>query len=231
MNIAIIPARGGSKRIPRKNVKNFNGKPIIAYSIEAALNSKLFDKVIVSTDDEEIAEVSKEYGADIPFIRPKEISDDYATTNDVMMHAIRGYLEKNITISSLCCIYATAPFLQADDLVKAKQILTDDIDFVFSATEFVYPIFRSFKLKDDNRVRMFWPENFAKRSQDLEKAYHDAGMFYFGKPEAFLENKIFFAEYSKAFIIPHYRVQDIDTNDDWIRAENYYHALKVSQLI
>lgn len=225
MRLAIIPARGGSKRIPRKNIKLFHGKPIIAYSIETALASELFDEVIVSTDDHDIAQIAKDYGATVPFIRPTELSDDYASTNDVLVHAIEHYQKRNITVDYVGCIYATAPFLKVDDLLGAYTKFDVSTEFVFTAAEFSYPIFRAFRLDENNRVSMFWPENFYKRSQDLETAYHDAGMFYLGKTAAFLENKPFFAEYAKAYVLPHYRVQDIDTLDDWCRAEKFYQLL------
>ena len=225
MRLAIIPARGGSKRIPRKNIKLFHGKPIIAYSIETALASKLFDVVIVSTDDSEIARVAEDYGATVPFMRPAELSDDYANTNDVIVHAINYYKNHNFIVDCVCCIYATAPFLKVDDLLGAYAKFDDTSEFVFAAAEFSYPIFRAFRLDEFNRVSMFWPENFYKRSQDFETAYHDAGMFYLGKTQAFLEKKPFFDKYAKAYVIPHYRVQDIDTLDDWYRAEKFYHLL------
>ncbi|MCP0914805.1 pseudaminic acid cytidylyltransferase [Legionella sp. 27cVA30] len=225
MKIALIPARGGSKRIPRKNIKNFCGKPIIAYSIEAAQTTGLFDKIIVSTDDPEIAEVAYGLGAEIPFIRPAEIADDFATTMDVIKHAIRWFAEQNQLIDSLCCLYATAPFTRAEDLRQATFLLTEDVKFVFSATEFSYPIFRSFRITEGKRMQLFWPENLQKRSQDLEKAYHDAGMFYLGKATDFLQEESIFTEQSVPFLLPHYRVQDIDTMDDWLRAEKLYQLL------
>jgi pseudaminic acid cytidylyltransferase len=226
MDIAIIPARGGSKRIPKKNIRNFCGKPIIAYSIETALRSGLFNKVIVSTDDEEIAAISKKCGAEVPFLRPSDIADDHATTMEVIQHAIQWFQNTGCIINTICCLYATAPFTRVDDLRAAKQFLEDDIQFVFSATEFSYPIFRSFRLVEHNRVQMFWPENSMIRSQDLEKAYHDAGMFYFGKQQSFIAGRPIFAESSRAYLLPHYRVQDIDTMDDWLRAEKYYQLLE-----
>lgn len=225
MDIAIIPARGGSKRIPKKNIKDFCGKPIIAYSIETALKSNLFDKVIVSTDDDEIAAVAADWGAEIPFQRPANIANDNATTMEVIQHALQWFQSAGHTVHSVCCLYATAPFTQVDDLKSAKQLLDKDVHYVFSATEFSYPIFRSFRITEQQRVQMFWPENFLKRSQDLEKAYHDAGMFYFGKAESFLAGHNLFAEHSKPYLLPHYRVQDIDTMDDWFRAEKYFQLM------
>lgn len=227
MKLCIIPARGGSKRIPRKNIKNFLGKPIIAYSIEAAKKSKLFDRIIVSTDDLEIAEVAKQYGAEIPFVRPDNIADDYATTIDVINHAINYYHEVGINFDVVCCLYATAPFATSDDLCQAYDLMDLDncIDYAFSATEFSFPIWRGFMIKQNGFAEMIWPENFAKRSQDLEKVYHDAGMFYFGKAEAFLTNQPIFGNSSKPMLLPHYRVQDIDTLDDWQRAEVMYRVI------
>lgn len=229
MRLAVIPARGGSKRIPRKNIKHFDGKPIIAHSIQALLDSKVFDRVIVSTDDTEIAEVAKQYSAEVPFMRPSNISDDFATTGDVIKHAVEWYYSKCECVETVCCLYATAPFIKSQDLIDSVGILeTGDTECVFSATEFSYPIFRSFALDQQLRPKMFWPENFAKRSHDLQVAYHDAGMFYIAKPSIFIEQKPLFSDYSKAYLIPHYRVQDIDTLEDWKRAELMYGAFKSS---
>ena len=226
MDIAIIPARGGSKRIPKKNIKDFCGKPIIAYSIETALQSKLFDKVIVSTDDVDIANIAKQWGAEIPFLRPQEIANDHAPIMDVVQHAIQWFHDADMQINTACCLFATSPFARREDLHAAKNLLANDASYVFSATEFSFPIMRSFRLTKENRVQMFWPENLNVRSQDLEKAYHDAGMFYFGHARSFLRGSPIFAEHSIPFILPHYRVQDIDTMDDWFRAEKYYQLLE-----
>jgi N-acylneuraminate cytidylyltransferase len=225
MKIAMIPARGGSKRIPRKNIKIFHGKPLIAYSIEAALNSKIFDRVIVSTDDSEIAEVAKKYGAEVPFIRPKKVSDDFATTMDVIKHTIS---ELSLTDDcQLCCLYATAPFLQVNDIAEASNLLcASNIDYVFSATEFSFPIQRAIKIDENGFCDMFHTVHENTRSQDLEKAYHDAGQFYFGKVSSFKQNKPFFhSSKSKPFLLPTYRVQDIDTVEDWKRAELLFEVL------
>ncbi len=218
MNIAIIPARGGSKRIPRKNIKEFCGKPMIAYSIEAAKKSECFERIIVSTDDSEIANVAKQYGAEVPFIRPDDISDDYASTLDVIAHAITELnLPKN---TNVCCIYATAPLISSRKLVEGLTIFnTSDLDYVFSATEFSYPIQRAFKLSNNGHVEMFQPECFDSRSQDLEKAYHDAGQFYWGNASAFLHKTPIFGNTSIPIILPITQVQDIDTPDDWRLAE------------
>ena len=227
MNIAIIPARGGSKRIPRKNIKEFHGKPMIAYSIEAAVNSQCFDKIIVSTDDAEIAEVAIKHGAEVPFIRPDNISDDYATTLDVIKHAIEFTESRGWAVKNVCCIYATAPFLTHEFIQKGFRELTSaKIDYAFSATSFPFPIQRALKLNDEQRVEMFQPEHLNTRSQDLEEAYHDAGQFYWGTKSAFLQRKPFFSPQSKAVLLPRKRVQDIDTNEDWELAEALYKALQ-----
>lgn len=219
MNIAIIPARGGSKRIPRKNIKDFLGKPIIAYSIQTALNSKLFDKVIISTDDEEITKVAKEYGAEVPFIRPKEISDDFSSTNDVVKHAINWLTEQGTKIDYVCCIYATAPFVKQQYLKEGfKKLQHGDKSFAFSVTSFAFPIQRAIKI-NNGEVSMFDSQHLMSRSQDLEEAYHDAGQFYWGKLQAFLDDEIMFSEKSIPIILPRYLVQDIDTLEDWQRAE------------
>lgn len=217
MKIAIIPARGGSKRIPRKNIKDFNGKPIIAYSIEAALNSGCFDKVIVSTDDQEIADVAKQFGAEVPFIRPDNVSDDYATTADVLLHAIEWYEEKGLVIEQLCCIYATAPFIEISDIKNTYDIWLKDstADYCFPVCEFPFPIQRAVKLTDSGRVEMFQPEHFNTRSQDLENGYHDIGQFYWGTPEAYKKGIPMFSNRAIAYPISRQRVVDLDTPQDW----------------
>jgi N-acylneuraminate cytidylyltransferase len=227
MRICIIPARGGSKRIPRKNIKTFNGKPIIAYSIEAALESGCFDKVIVSTDDDEIAAVSIDYGAEVPFLRPAELSNDHAGTIPVICHAIQWFEELGQSVTSVCCIYATAPFISASRVREAYDLLcSSHAEYCFSVTEYVFPIQRAVRLTVGNRLEMFDSNSFATRSQDLEPAYHDAGQFYWGKAAAFLADIPLFSEHATPYLLPHYLVQDIDTPDDWIRAEYIYQALK-----
>jgi N-acylneuraminate cytidylyltransferase len=227
MNIAIIPARGGSKRIPRKNIKEFYGKPLIAYSIEAAKASKCFDRIIVSTDDDEIAEVAKTYGAEVPFIRPSGISDDFATTLDVMKHAINWCKENGMEIENACCIYATAPFLLPEYIQQGLKSLSENpVKYTFTATSFAFPIQRAIKLDCNNQVDMFQPEHLNTRSQDLEEAYHDAGQFYWGTATSFLEGASFFAKHSIAIKLPRKRVQDIDTPEDWDLAEILYSVLK-----
>ncbi|RBW66277.1 pseudaminic acid cytidylyltransferase [Vibrionales bacterium C3R12] len=217
MKIAIIPARGGSKRIPRKNIKDFNGKPIIAYSIEAAFASGCFDKVIVSTDDDEIAAVAKQYGAEVPFMRPADVADDFATTADVLLHAIDWYEEQGLNIDVICCIYATAPFISAKDLIDTHDIISsnDDLDYCFAVTEFPFPIQRGIKLDERRRVSMFQPEHFTTRSQDLEIAYYEAGQFCWGKPRAYRCGLRAYSERGVGYPIPRTRVVDLDTPEDW----------------
>ncbi len=230
MNIAIIPARGGSKRIPRKNIKLFHGKPMIAYSIEAALLAGCFDKVIVSTDDIEIAEVAREFGAEVPFIRPKDIADDHATTMDVMHHAVSWYQSQSVELSTVCCLYATAPFVTSKNLKDGyEQLSQSNAEFVFSAATYAFPIQRAIKVNSDGGVNMFSPENELVRSQDLEEAYHDAGQFYWGRAEAFLQRKKIFAPHSKIVLLPRVRVQDIDTLEDWEFAEALFSILNTGK--
>ena len=226
MKIAIIPARGGSKRIPRKNIKAFHGKPMIAYSIEAAQKSGCFDRIIVSTDDQEIADTAFKYGAEVPFLRPADIADDYATTMDVMVHAIQYLAKENISPEFVCCIYATAPFILADDLRKGLGILNDTKkEYAFSATSFPFPIQRAIKLNEQGDVKMFSEQYADTRSQDLVEAYHDAGQFYWGRTSAFIARKAIFAEHSKVVLLPRKRVQDIDTVEDWELAEALFAVL------
>jgi pseudaminic acid cytidylyltransferase len=226
MNICVIPARGGSKRIPKKNIKDFLGKPIVAYSIEVALNSKLFDKVIVSTDDESIAKVAKEYGAEVPFFRPEELSDDFTGTADVVKHTINWFLEQDVEIDYVCCIYATAPFVKQQYLEKGfEKLKCSGKLFAFSVVSFAYPIQRAIKIKRD-KISMFYPQYLTYRSQDLDESYHDAGQFYWGTPEAFLNDEKVFSEKSIPIVIPRHLAQDIDTLEDWHNAELMYKAAK-----
>ena len=226
MKIAIIPARGGSKRIPRKNIKTFCGKPMIAWSIEAALTSGCFDKVVVSTDDEEIAAVAKQWGADVPFMRPAALSDDYTGTLPVIAHAIQWFNDNVAHVDFACCLYATAPFVQADDLQRGLGTLVDtDAEYAFSVTSYPFPIQRAIKVTSDNRIEMFNPEFFNTRSQDLEEAWHDAGQFYWGKADAWLNESPIFSLCSSPVPLPRHRVQDIDTPEDWVRAEWLFKAM------
>ena len=220
--VAIIPARGGSKRIPRKNIKDFHGKPLIAYSIEVALKSGLFDKVIVSTDDEEIAKIAKNYGAEIPFIRPKELSDDFTGTGAVVNHAIEYLKQNGEEFDFICTIYATAPFLDEKYLIRGfEKLKNSNARNAFSCTSMPFPIQRTFKITDDERCEMFWPEHFQTRSQDLEEAYQDAGQFYWTNLNI-KSTDIIFGKDSIPIILPRYLVQDIDTLEDWRRAELMY---------
>jgi N-acylneuraminate cytidylyltransferase len=226
MKLAVIPARGGSKRIPRKNIREFAGKPMIAYSIECALESGLFGRVIVSTDDEEISQVARDCGAEVPFVRPVEISDDHTGTTEVVAHAINWLQSNGADFSAVCCIYATAPFICKDDLKQGLAILeTGKWQYVFSATTFAFPIFRSFQEDKESGLKMFFPEHFNARSQDLPEALHDAGQFYWGRPEAWLKQARIFGRNSAIVTIPRWRVQDIDSQEDWEQAKLLYHAL------
>lgn len=219
-NVAIIPARGGSKRIPRKNIRDFLGKPIIAYSIETALESSLFDEVMVSTDDEEIAEVARKYGAKVPFMRSKENAGDYATTVDVIIEVLQKYQEQRKQFMNGCCIYPTAPLLKPVFIKNGyEKLINESFGTVFPVVEFLYPIQRSLKLNGKDRVEMNWPEYLETRSQDLPKAYHDAGQFYWFKVEEVLKEKKLFGNNSGAIILKNTSVQDIDTEDDWRLAE------------
>ena len=223
--IAIIPARGGSKRIPRKNIKLFHGKPLIAYSIEAALASKLFDNIIVTTDDEEIASIAKKYGAEVPFLRPKELSDDYTNTKEVIDHALAYMQNQGDAYNYMCTIYATAPLLQSKYLIEGFVALKNsDAINAFSATTMPFPIQRTFKLNENGRCEMFWPQNYQTRSQDLEEAYQDAGQFYWTKLGK-KSDEIMFGKDSIPIILPRHLVQDIDTPQDWERAEYMYEVL------
>jgi pseudaminic acid cytidylyltransferase len=217
--IAIIPARGGSKRIPRKNIKSFLGKPIIAYSIEAALKSGLFDEVMVSTDDEEIAQVSRQFGASVPFLRSEQNSNDFATTVDVLVEVIAEYRNRGVAFDIGCCIYPTAPLVKVEKLIEAGKLLVEkEYSSVFPVVKFCYPIWRSLKI-DDGKVSMNWPEYLNSRSQDLPAAYHDAGQFYWFIVSSLLANKAVFTSDSGTVILDELQVQDIDTVEDWQIAE------------
>ena len=223
--VAIIPARGGSKRIPKKNIKLFHSKPLIAYSIETALNSQLFEKVIVSTDDEQIAKIAKEYGAEIPFMRSKELADDFATTGDVIAHTIEKLRNMGEDFRYVCTIYATAPLLKKEYLTKGYETLKNsDAKMSFSATTMPFPIQRTFKITQEGRCKMFTPEHFRSRSQDLEEAYQDAGQFYWEDTTKEWSD-IPFGSQSIPIILPRHLVQDIDTPEDWQRAELMYASL------
>lgn len=228
MNVAIIPARGGSKRIPRKNVKDFGGKPMIAWSIDAAKASGCFDRIIVSTDDYDIARVAKAHGADVPFMRPAHLSDDYTGTLPVIHHAVDWLNVKATPVEYVCCIYATAPFVTAEDLKQGLQLIkVSGSSYAFSVTSYAFPIQRAIRITEKGRVAMFNPEHFQTRSQDLEEAWHDAGQFYWGTAKAWCDEHAIFGKDSVPVKLPRHRVQDIDTPEDWDRAEWLFRAMQV----
>ena len=220
MKLAVIPARGGSKRIPRKNIKPFGGLPMIAWSIHAAQASGCFDRIIVSTDDNEISEVAKAYGAEVPFVRPAELSDDHTGTISVVAHATQWQNAHGPSATEVCCIYATAPFVFPSDIAHGHDVLqSSGADYAFSVTSYAFPIQRAIRITSQQRVEMFQPEHFNTRSQDLEEAWHDAGQFYWGRAQAWLAHQPVFTAAAAPVPIPRYRVQDIDTPEDWERAE------------
>jgi N-acylneuraminate cytidylyltransferase len=226
--IAIIPARGGSKRIPRKNIKLFSGKPIIAYSIELASQSGLFDEIMVSTDDDEIAQVAKEFGASVPFLRSAQNANDFATTADVILEVLYAYETRGQHFDFACCIYPTSPLLKSTSLHDGFELLLNQsYDTVFPVVAFSYPIWRSLKVAPENgKVEMFWPENKHKRSQDLPKAYHDAGQFYWLNVHTFLNEPLLYSSNSGVIELSEVEVQDIDTLVDWQLAELKVQLLK-----
>lgn len=225
MNVAIIPARGGSKRIKKKNLRSFCGRPIIEYSIDAALQSGLFDHVIVSTDCQEISAIAKAAGADAPFVRTAELSDDHATTIPVIRHAIDWLEENRGQVDLACCLYPTAPLVRVSDLVAGHDLLAGDetADFAFSVTQYSFPVFRALTITG-GRTSMIWPEHELTRSQDLPSTYHDAGQFYWGRAKSFQSCDRFFSANSIPVILPASRVQDIDTLEDWTLAEEKFKA-------
>lgn len=221
--LAVIPARGGSKRIPRKNIKSFCGKPIIAYSIESALQSGLFERVIVSTDDKEIAATAIEFGAEVPFFRPAHLADDFTGTQVVVQHALEFFAGRTIHFDQACCIYATAPFVTTEVLRQGCRMLTEnDGDFVVTVAEFRFPVQRALCCGREGRVQPLYPEEIGKRSQDLTKAFHDAGQIYWGSTAAFLENRPVWGTATLPLVLPAIQVQDIDTEEDWLLAEMKY---------
>lgn len=227
MKLAVIPARGGSKRIPRKNIKAFGGLPMIAWSIRAAIHSQCFDRIIVSTDDDEIAAVAKQHGADVPFVRPANLSDDHTGTIPVIAHAIGWQNQHGQAASEVCCLYATAPFVQAADLQRGLRVLqSTGADYAFSVTSYAFPIQRAIRITTEQRVEMFLPEHFNTRSQDLPEAWHDAGQFYWGQAQAWLAGKPLFSQGSAPVPLPRHRVQDIDTPEDLERAEWLFKAMQ-----
>lgn len=225
MNLAVIPARGGSKRIPRKNVKPFCGRPMIAWSISAARESGCFDRIVVSTDDDEVAEIAVAEGAEVPFRRPAELADDQTPTVPVIAHAV-AWQSGQAAVERACCIYATAPFIRPSELRAAQSMIeTQPCDYVLSVTSFPFPIQRAVRLDGDGRLAMFQPEHAGTRSQDLEEAYHDAGQFYWGRADAWIAGRPIMGPNSIGLRIPRARVQDIDTPEDWERAEFLFRAM------
>lgn len=233
--VCIIPARGGSKRIPRKNVKPFHGKPMIAWSIDVARASGMFDRVIVSTDSDEIKEVAEDCGAEVPFSRPADLSDDQTQTSPVLLHCLKFLLESGSPVDSFACVYATAPFLCVDDIKRGFDLLRKTgRDSALSVTSFGFPIQRALKIGKSGGVRFFWPEHQVTHSRDLEEGYHDAGMFYLFDAERFLSLESHYPPRQMPIILPdavpvilpRWRVQDIDTPEDWQRAELIYHLLQ-----
>jgi pseudaminic acid cytidylyltransferase len=218
--LAVIPARGGSKRIPRKNIRLFAGKPMIGYSIECALHSKLFDRVVVSTDDAEISSVARDFGAEVPFTRPPSLADDHTGTTEVVAHAVDWFRGHGDPVAEVCCIYPTAPFIHSEDLKEGLRLIqTGRWRYVFAATRFTAPVYRSFRRTGDGGLEMLFPEHFSTRSQDLPEVLHDAAQFYWGRAEAWLNRERVFDRDSTIVPIPIGRVQDIDTEDDWKHAE------------
>lgn len=227
MNVAIIPARGGSKRIPGKNVKDFCGRPIISYSISAAVESGCFDKIIISTDDEDIAEVALQYGAEVPFFRPHELANDHAATLPVIKHAIEWLAKNGWAFTHACCIYATAPLIDYKDIIRGYELmLASSADYAFTVVPFPSPIQRALYITENGRVNMFHPEHYYTRSQDLTPAYHDAAQFYWGKTSAYMAEEMIFSDKAIPIIMPAYRVQDIDNAEDWVAAEMKYRMLQ-----
>lgn len=227
MSVAIIPARGGSKRIPRKNIRLFAGRPMICWSIDAARASGCFERIIVSTDDEEIAEVARGAGAEVPFFRPPELADDRAETVPVIAHAVNWLRANGEMFDEVCCIYATAPMLSAADLVEGRRVLRQRVaDYAFGCTSFPFPVQRALVRDEGGRVSPMFPEFINFRSQDLIEAFHDAGQFYWGRADAFASKLPIFGPTSVAMNIPRHRVQDIDTEEDWTRAELLFRANK-----
>ena len=231
MSLAVIPARGGSRRIHRKNIKKFCGKPIIAWTIAAARKSNCFERIIVSTEDSEIAEVAQQYGADVPFMRPLHLADDYCGTIPVVANAVEWMIGAGYHPKFTCCLYPTAPLISGEIIKTAfNKLLVNDNNFVFPVTTFPYPIQRALRVNEKGKLQMFSPELFNTRSQDLQAAYHDAGQFYWGKTQAWLTQVNIYTSNSDVVIVSRYRVQDIDTIEDWRQAELMFDLLNKSDL-
>lgn len=225
MNMAIIPARGGSKRIPRKNIRSFNGKPMIAWSIDAAKKSGLFQHIVVSTDDEEIAKIAMSYGAEVPFLRPEELANDISPTVPVISHAINACAQLGWTSDYICCIYPCAPFITRSHLLSSFEMLKNtDADYVYPVAEYPHPVQRAMLRNQDGHMSFVTPEYEMSRTQDLIKTFHDTGQFYWGKSNAWSSQKKMHSE-GLGFVVPHWQSVDIDTLDDWRRAELIYNAM------
>jgi pseudaminic acid cytidylyltransferase len=232
MIAAIIPARGGSVRIPEKNIKLFAGKPIIAYTIEAAQKSKIFDRIVVSTDSKKIADIAESFGAEIPFVRPSELAGNETSVADVIYHAISWYKDNGNEIKSACCLVACAPFIKADYIIEGYNSLQKyNVDTVMSVTKYPHPIFRAFRKNNDGTLSLIHPEHEFSNSNDLPQAYHDAAQFYWLNAEKFLQTKSILGGKVIPIILPEYIVQDIDIIDDWEAAEIKYEVCKRSQLL
>jgi pseudaminic acid cytidylyltransferase len=220
MKVAIIPARGGSKRIPKKNIRDFGGLPLIAYSIRAALESACFEKVVVSTDDESIAKVALSYGAEVPYLRPASLADDFVATAPVVSHMINYINDSFGAPTYVCCIYATAPFIRSSEIRQGLSLLmATDADYAVSVTTYGHPVQRALRITKMGTMTMLTPQNALARSQDLEETWHDAAQFYWGTATAWLEQRPIFGGASVPVKLPRYRVQDLDTLEDWDRAE------------
>jgi pseudaminic acid cytidylyltransferase len=226
--LAVIPARGGSKRIPRKNIRPFLGVPLIARTIALLRNAQIFDRIIVSTDDDEIASIAAAAGAEIPFRRPAELSGDRAITAPVIEHAVQTMDASGFRAEFVCCVYPAAVLARTDDILSAHAMIRDDpsLDYAFAATSFPYPIQRALRQHVDGTCEMFWPQHKETLSQDLEHAFHDAGQFYWGRRAAWLERRPIFSPHSRILVLPRYRVQDVDTPEDWERAELIFQLLE-----
>lgn len=225
-SVCIIPARGGSKRIPGKNIREFCGKPMIGWPVTAALKAGIFDHVIVSTDDPQIAEIARSFGATTPFMRPAELADDMTGIRAPVQHMVKELEATGYQPDLVCCLYATAPFVRAEDLLRGRDaLLESDADLAFSVTSFSFPIQRALKINVEGRIEMFYPQYQQTRSQDLEHSYHDAAQFYWGRREPYMKGVSFYSPAAIPVILPRYRVQDIDTPEDWETAELFFQFL------
>ncbi len=226
MNIAIIPARGGSKRIPRKNIRKFYDQPMISWPIAAAQASGLFDHIIVSTDDDEIAAIAREAGAETPFMRPAELADDHSGTTDVIVHALSWAIDAGMHVDAACCIYATAAFIEPDDLIAGRNLLSTRCDFAFPAVRYAHPPQRGFIDSGKGSPQFTQPEHRSTRTQDLPPVFHDSGQFYWGMRDAWLERRPFFSDRTRFLELPEWRAVDIDRPEDWERAEHLFSATR-----